>query len=56
MLRANMCWHGGTTSHSAKYSFPHAELPLHNLSIFGKFMKETVNRWIVYRDLTQPLC
>ena len=39
MMRANMCWHGGTTSHSAEYSFPNAELSLHNLSIFGKFMK-----------------
>ena len=56
MLRANMCWHGETKSHSAKYGFPNADFSLHNLRIFGKFMKENVNRWIVYREIAQPLC
>ena len=56
VLQANMCWHGRTASHSAKYSFPNAELSLHNLNIFQKFMKQTVNRWIVYREIAQPLC
>ena len=32
-------WHGGTRSHSAKDIFPNAELSLHNLGIFRKFMK-----------------
>ena len=56
MLWTYTCWPGGTASHSAKYSFPNAELPLHNSSIFGKYIKETVNRWIVYREIAQPLC
>ena len=49
-------WHGGRRIHSAKDIFPNAELSLHNLDIFGKFMKYIVNRWIVYREIAQPLC